>query len=105
MSTNGDKCAYFDGSAYLLGVRFFLGRGEDVDVASSRAVSAGLVRFTTRCDRIGALVSLFGNFEVSEYWYLLKWCLNDGSAGEAAASSDDACSVFVERVRGIFGGE
>jgi hypothetical protein len=30
MSTSGDRWAYLDGSAYLLGFLFFLGRGEDV---------------------------------------------------------------------------
>ena len=43
MSTKGDKCAYFEGSAYLLDLRCFLvGRG-DADVVAAVALVAIVV--------------------------------------------------------------
>lgn len=42
ISTKGDRWAYFEGSAYLLDVRFFLGRGDDVVVSRLLVVRARL---------------------------------------------------------------
>lgn len=44
MSTRGERCAYFEGSAYLLDLRcFFAGRGNDEVVVDVTLVASAVV--------------------------------------------------------------
>lgn len=91
MSTSGDRWAYFDGSAYLLGVRFFFGRGEDAGVSSVLA-SFTLARFTARLGRNAASAPFIGKF--STYLNLeIRPLKEDGVPGIAfgAAESSNSC--------------
>jgi hypothetical protein len=45
ISTSGDRCAYFDGSAYLLGFLFFFGRGDGGGALLVASATVVLARF------------------------------------------------------------
>jgi hypothetical protein len=111
ISTSGDRWAYFDGSAYLLGARFFFGREEEVDPLSVTLVSAGLGRFAIR----GDCAELFAEDSVvSPYWNLLSrvrkvvvagdasmWLQESWSLETTFAFAASENSAVVERVRGM----
>jgi len=81
MSTSGDRCAYLDGSAYLLGFLFFFGRGEGSGAIFATAVTVVLLRFLGSIgdpdgDPVGCSV------RVSVYWnfFSRSWKDADGVA-------------------------
>lgn len=50
ISVSGERWAYFEGVAYLLGVRaFFLGRGDDVGLLFAALIELVRTRFVVRC--------------------------------------------------------
>jgi hypothetical protein len=109
ISTSGERCAYFDGSAYLLGLRFFCSLGEDS--GTSWVVVASRVRLIDRTGDAGA-GALFGVvLVVAAYWYFANVPLKDADCGASDRSSllGTSCaspvelSGFAGRVRGIFG--
>ena len=114
MSVRGERCAYLEGSAYLLAVRFFFGRGEEaleVDVATMLVV---LARFVLEAGS-DAEVVLRVPFEVTlEYWNLVNDPLKDGVVG-CGVESEDCSSTSggawsssrgrFERVCGIVRGQ
>jgi hypothetical protein len=117
MSTSGDRCAYLDGSAYLLGIRFFFGLADDLGELLTAAVAVVLPRFLDfvgDADNGGASCIV----RVSVYWYFFSLFLNDAEGGVASlspasvtsslpwtAGGASACSAcnLLERVRAIFG--
>ena len=70
MSTRGERCAYFEGSAYLLDVRcFLLGRGEGADAVFVVAtVTVVRERFVVVRGETGDGIS-FSLAEPLVYWY------------------------------------
>jgi hypothetical protein len=117
MSTSGDRCAYLDGSAYLLGIRFFFGLADDSGELLTSAVAVVLPRFL---DFVGDADNggLSCTVRVSVYWYLFNLFLKDAEGGVASlsptsvtsslpwtAGGASVCSTcnLLERVRAIFG--
>ena len=111
MSTSGDRCAYFDGSAYLLALRFFFGLEEGSGTLLTAGGAFVLVRFLG-CRTDADAKDSFGTADVSVYVYLVNRSLNDVEGDVAGLSSGSerppslgtcfgALSDFAERVRGI----
>jgi hypothetical protein len=83
MSVRGERCAYLEGSAYLLDFRFFLGWGEDVgDVV---VVDMGVVRvrleLRVEVATLEAAEGILATGGVDVYWYFVNWPLKDGVDG------------------------
>ena len=117
ISTRGERCEYFDGSAYLLDLRCLLvGRGDDVDVDVVTVVATffGIVR-ERFVDGRGATDegTSFSLAEPLTYWYFVIRPLKDAGGGDERTSGGSDSSllldgiafatalVCVERVRGI----
>lgn len=106
MSTSGDRWAYLDGCAYLLGFRFFFGRG---DVSVVVATVSVRVRFVDVAGETpDTEVTILVDVDAEAYWNLVSVPLKLGVDG-VETSSDSTSSfprifvaneAFAERVRG-----
>lgn len=96
MSVRGERCAYLEGSAYLLDFRFFAGRGEEEveaeveEKADAATITAGRVRFEERVAEDAGLATR-EDFEVVPYWNFDNVPLKDAVGGgvESEISSDE----------------
>lgn len=106
MSTSGERCAYFEGSAYLLGLRFFVGRGDGAELSAVATIATVRERFAGRFEGTGDGDPFLVTDLVSEYWNLDSWPLKDADGGVVSVSSGSErslsrrtrCSDFIERV-------
>lgn len=103
MSTSGDRCAYFDGSAYLLDLRcFFVGRGDDVGADSEGSVLitvAARERFVdVRGDVVVDAGESFSLVELLAYAYFANCSLNDADSGEDRVSGGSESSLSLDGI-------
>ena len=112
MSLRGGRWAYFEGSAYLEGLRFFLGRGEaSVDglVGEVREMEVVRVRFVERGVEDGGVLDVA--VVEAAYWNFVRRSLKDGVEGLVVVSdaswtasrvgSGDVDEFCCARVRAI----
>lgn len=102
MSTRGDRCAYLEGSAYLLALRFFFAGGVAAGERSVGTVTAvDRVRLEVRGVEVGGALERFkdADGEAVPYWNFDRRPPKDGVADDGVvdeAPSVEASSGTVE---------
>lgn len=104
MSTRGERCAYFEGAAYLLDFRCFLDTRGDVDVATGEPgeVSISVVvheRFADgRHDAFLGSVESFSLVGFATYEYFANRPLKDAGGDELRMSGGSERSLSLEGI-------
>lgn len=103
MSTSGERCAYFEGLAYLLDFRcFFAGRGDDVTGAGSEGSVLIKVavreRFVDVADAVVVAGETFSLVKRSAYEYFANRPLNDAGGGEERVSGGSESSLSLDGI-------
>jgi hypothetical protein len=103
MSTSGKRCAYLAGSAYLLGLRFFFGRGEGSETSWAVVDVVVRVRLVDRIGDADVGTPFRGERVVSTYWYLVNVPWKDAVGGVVGVSSllGTNCGAFAPELSDI----
>jgi hypothetical protein len=100
MSTSGERCAYFEGLAYLLDLRcFFVGRDDDVVGADTEGSVLITVAVRGRfVDVRGDAGESFSLVELPAYEYFANCLLNDAGGGEDRVSGGSESSLSLDGI-------
>lgn len=103
MSTSGDRCAYFEGSAYLLDLRcFFVGRGDDAATNLGGPVLITVpvrTRFVdVRGDALADTGESFSLVELPAYEYFANRPLNEAEGGEDRVLGGSESSLSLDGI-------